>query len=243
MEALPQLSRPRTEDHHPSSRSSHASPSTWGHHHSEGIGYPPRSSPSSPTLQALPPHGSETTIDSAFSHRHHTESPADQSPYLPHLPPQHLPQPTKSKTGGLFSFASRIATFSEPVIRRRPSISSIARSPPGPSDPTSPSCEFTYTSLDPRTTSTSQARRPSNQSSSSNQFFTHRPEGHRSSQSLLLQKDNPPSQPYSTADPNRPPPLLLLTSDNKMHQTSSRLLRMTDDDRPFTKVGEDSVTF
>jgi hypothetical protein len=27
------------------------------------------------------------------------------------------------------------------------------------------------------------------------------------------------------------------SSENKMHQTSSRLLRMTDDDRPFTKVG------
>lgn len=45
-----------------------------------------------------------------------------------------------------------------------------------------------------------------------------------------------PSQPYSETDPNRPPPIRLPRNDNKMHQTSSRLLRMTDDDRPFSKV-------
>ncbi|TPX10469.1 uncharacterized protein E0L32_008519 [Thyridium curvatum] len=49
----------------------------------------------------------------------------------------------------------------------------------------------------------------------------------------------PPSQPYTDTDPNRPPPVLLPRLDNKMHQTSSRLLRMTDDDRPFTKDFKD----
>lgn len=44
------------------------------------------------------------------------------------------------------------------------------------------------------------------------------------------------SQPYSKTDASQPPPIRLPKIDNKMHQTSSRLLRMTDDDRPFTKV-------
>jgi GTPase-activating protein SST2 len=47
---------------------------------------------------------------------------------------------------------------------------------------------------------------------------------------------DPPSQRYSETDPNTLPPVKLPTPDSKMHQTSSRLLRMTDDDRPFTKV-------
>lgn len=46
----------------------------------------------------------------------------------------------------------------------------------------------------------------------------------------------PPSTPYLETDPNRPLPIHISRIDNKMHQTSSRLLRMTDDDRPFTKV-------
>jgi hypothetical protein len=53
--------------------------------------------------------------------------------------------------------------------------------------------------------------------------------------SQALQANNPPSQPYTTTDPNHPLPYKSSTAA-KMHQTSSRLLRMTDDDRPFTKV-------
>lgn len=56
----------------------------------------------------------------------------------------------------------------------------------------------------------------------------------RSSQASLVQ--DPPSQPYTETDPNRPLPIRVSNKENKMHQTSSRLLRMTDDDRPFTKV-------
>lgn len=57
------------------------------------------------------------------------------------------------------------------------------------------------------------------------------------SQAPLAQ--NPPSQPYSETDPTRPPPIRLPQVSNKMHQTSSRLLRMTDDDRPFNKDFKD----
>jgi len=56
-------------------------------------------------------------------------------------------------------------------------------------------------------------------------------------QSSLLET-NPPSQPYEDTDANTPSPTPIAPQDNhnKMHQTSSRLLRMTDDERPFTRV-------
>ncbi|KAL1902622.1 hypothetical protein Sste5346_001064 [Sporothrix stenoceras] len=47
------------------------------------------------------------------------------------------------------------------------------------------------------------------------------------------------AKPYDQADPTLPLPIRLPRTDNKMHQTSSRLLRMTDDDRPFTKDFKD----
>ncbi|KAK4165874.1 putative developmental regulator flbA [Cladorrhinum sp. PSN259] len=63
--------------------------------------------------------------------------------------------------------------------------------------------------------------------------------GQPSSPSAVLKKD-PPSQPYSETDPSHPEPTHVGRSENsKMHQTSSRLLRMTDDDRPFTKDFKD----
>ncbi|KAK8051888.1 developmental regulator flbA [Apiospora rasikravindrae] len=53
------------------------------------------------------------------------------------------------------------------------------------------------------------------------------------------QLGDPISRPYSEADPNTPLPIRLPGAKNKMHQTSSRLLRMTDDDRPFTRDFKD----
>ncbi|KAI1124410.1 RGS-domain-containing protein [Nemania abortiva] len=50
---------------------------------------------------------------------------------------------------------------------------------------------------------------------------------------------DPISTPYSKTDATQPPPILQSSLENKMHQTSSRLLRMTDDDRPFTRDFED----
>ncbi|KAG6003175.1 hypothetical protein E4U21_002289 [Claviceps maximensis] len=50
---------------------------------------------------------------------------------------------------------------------------------------------------------------------------------------------NIPSQPYSETDSSLPAPIRSTSSDKKMHQTSSRLLRMTDDDRPFTRDFKD----
>ncbi|KAK8042547.1 developmental regulator flba protein, partial [Apiospora phragmitis] len=60
-----------------------------------------------------------------------------------------------------------------------------------------------------------------------------------SSPSKVPQLGDPISRPYSEADPNTPLPIRLPGDKNKMHQTSSRLLRMTDDDRPFTRDFKD----
>ncbi|KAJ4420696.1 AMSH/STAMBP protein ubiquitin specific-protease [Neurospora sp. IMI 360204] len=64
-------------------------------------------------------------------------------------------------------------------------------------------------------------------------------DGKHLASSLVPGDPNPPAQPYSETDPNRPLPVRVGRVDNKMHQTSSRLLRMTDDDRPFTKDFKD----
>lgn len=57
--------------------------------------------------------------------------------------------------------------------------------------------------------------------------------------SLSSPRDDPFAKPYTETNPNYPQPVRLSRLDNKMHQTSSRLLRMTDDDRPFTKDFKD----
>ncbi|KAH6660438.1 regulator of G-protein signaling, partial [Truncatella angustata] len=62
-------------------------------------------------------------------------------------------------------------------------------------------------------------------------------DGKRSSQLSLV--GDPISRPYSQTDPNTVQPIRLAAAKNKMHQTSSRLLRMTDDDRPFTRDFKD----
>ncbi|KAI1177922.1 regulator of G protein signaling domain-containing protein [Nemania sp. FL0916] len=50
---------------------------------------------------------------------------------------------------------------------------------------------------------------------------------------------DPISTPYSKTDASQPLPILRSSPASKMHQTSSRLLRMTDDDRPFTRDFKD----
>jgi hypothetical protein len=55
------------------------------------------------------------------------------------------------------------------------------------------------------------------------------------SRAALLETD-PPSQAYSNTSTDHPAPVTTTSGSSKMHQTSSRLLRMTSDDRPFTRV-------
>ncbi|KAH8654180.1 hypothetical protein BGZ61DRAFT_573479, partial [Ilyonectria robusta] len=116
-----------------------------------------------------------------------------------------------------------IATISEPSIRYRQSNSTLSRlsllpSSNPSSEPSSPDRKYRFKSA-------------SNQSllSSSNLDSALASQAPTANHRL--------SQPYATTDPNQPPPIKAPPATaNKMHQTSSRLLRMTDDDRPFTRA-------
>ncbi|KPM44384.1 Developmental regulator flbA [Neonectria ditissima] len=119
-----------------------------------------------------------------------------------------------------------IATISEPSIRPRQSNSTLSRlsllpSSNPSSEPSSPDRRYRLKSA-------------SNQSLLSSANL----DGALASQASSA--NHPLSQPYATADPNQPLPIKAPpASANKMHQTSSRLLRMTDDDRPFTRDFKD----
>ncbi|OAQ68903.1 developmental regulator flbA [Pochonia chlamydosporia 170] len=121
-----------------------------------------------------------------------------------------------------------IASISEPVLRPRQSNSALAArlslqsiSAPN-SEPSSPA----RTAGSARTHSTS----ASLTSASRAEIKVVPP---------TAQANDPPSQPYHETDPSLPAPIRLTAADKKMHQTSSRLLRMTDDDRPFTRDFKD----
>lgn len=116
-----------------------------------------------------------------------------------------------------------IASFSEPVIRPRQSNSALARLSLAPASP--------VTNSEPA----SPERNPNLRASSSQSLASSLKVDARQLAHAASAKD-PPSQPYSETDPGHPAPIKLPAPDNKMHQTSSRLLRMTDDDRPFTRV-------
>ncbi|KAK1782499.1 developmental regulator flbA, variant [Copromyces sp. CBS 386.78] len=132
---------------------------------------------------------------------------------------------SSQRTGGIFALAAAaldktLAGLAEPIIRPRQSNGRLSAGP-----------ESTVGgSLLPGPDNLSRSRLASKSS----------PEDEKHLAASLVPRDlNPPSQPYSETDPNRPLPVRVGRVDNKMHQTSSRLLRMTDDDRPFTKDFKD----
>lgn len=155
---------------------------------------------------------------------------------------------SKHNRSGLFNLAalardktsSAIASFSEPSLRSQPSSGSLYRS--AQSSPTSPS--QTVNPL-PRSPADSQSsiREKSDSSSSATPPFSLSHQRNQPSNSgavrHALLETNPPSQAYSNTASNHPPPVPFKPARDysKMHQTSSRLLRMTNDDRPFTRVG------
>jgi len=156
----------------------------------------------------------------------------------------------KQNRSALFTFAAlardktsnAIASLSEPSIRTRPSSSSLYRS--AQSSPTSPNNSNTLPrSADSQTSlDTTSSTHNSNSISPSSRSHTksETPSSVTPRQSLL--ETDPPSQAYSNTATDTPAPIVLPASGNhnKMHQTSSRLLRMTSDDRPFTRVSPPS---
>ncbi|OLN88068.1 Developmental regulator flbA [Colletotrichum chlorophyti] len=200
---------------------------------------PTSASPRSTTTTTTTPTTSTTTTTSPSTDLSHTFPVVNRSHPRSH---QHSPSTSSlnkfQRSGGFLGLAaaaidktqSALATFSsDQSIRQRASSSALGRASFTP-DSASDSASLGQTDKYPR------YRSPSNYSSSSSSTLNHL-EGKYPSQVSLVQ--DLPSQPYSETDPNRPLPYRLPSIESKMHQTSSRLLRMTDDDRPFTKDFKD----
>ncbi|EPE26105.1 Regulator of G-protein signaling, RGS [Glarea lozoyensis ATCC 20868] len=153
---------------------------------------------------------------------------------------------TKGNRPSIFNFAtlarektsSALASLSEPTLRTQPSSGSLylsAQSSPSSTSPSrtsprSPSSRETLRSVSPnsRTPTTSGSLASTQTVNSTNP-------------SLSLSETNPPSQAYTntSSETAQPRSTVPKPSHNKMHQTSSRLLRMTSDDRPFTRDFKD----
>jgi hypothetical protein len=236
------LSEPtRSNLHDPLSRANHLdSPTALTASRNDSAAPRLSRSPTLPTLPTLenPTNNGIGPIASLNSFRRQQASRPQNSGHLPRSSSTtSLP---RSKIG-LFAFAaaaldrttSAIAKGNQPIIRPRQSNASIPRlsvgadqQSPRPTEPASPEKA-------PRIRSTS-----NHSSSSSTTFVNYQLDGGCPSQPSPV-KDSLVAQPYSETDPSRPAPVRIQSIENKMHQTSSRLLRMTDDDRPFTKVRTD----
>lgn len=151
-----------------------------------------------------------------------------------------LSSSSKQNLGGLYTLAalardkttSAIASLSEPSIRSRRSSNSLYLSAQNASSPSSRSpaeTQHKYREIpDSRSHGTPPSTHQRRETLTSN----------IARQSLL--ETNPPSQAYADTAYDTPPiavPRPYRPANlNKMHQTSSRLLRMTNEDRPFTRV-------
>lgn len=176
-------------------------------------------------------HHRQHTISSAATPRSSVDHrPTDQLLHLGSRRSHHavsastssLPRiASRRSSGGILSRAkdrtqSAFASISEPVLRPRQSNPGLAR--------------FTHgESLAPanRVPTATTAASPPSKSPSSDSL---------SSGEYIVAGRNPPSQAYVDTDASHPLPFRQTRGEPKMHQTSSRLLRMTDDDRPYTRV-------
>ncbi|KAF1960106.1 developmental regulator flbA [Byssothecium circinans] len=94
-------------------------------------------------------------------------------------------------------------------------------------------------SREPATNDRLSARSPSHEPDSTSQASTHTS---RSASAASTTNTSPQSESSNKLDSNRQPRTssrAAKAADKKMHQTSSRLLRMTDDERPFTRDFKD----
>ena len=180
----------------------------------------------SPTIHDPSSTAREARKDPFHSHPRPLVSSVEHANYRQqHSSQSSVGSVTKSpKSGGIFAFAAAaFSSIGEQKIRPRQSLTRLSvRSDPQPSSP-----EHSVVDRSPRHRSSNPSSKPSSALPSTSDTT-------RESQSPPLR--DPPSRPYSQTDPHGTPPIQIPRVDNKMHQTSSRLLRMTDDDRPFTKV-------
>jgi hypothetical protein len=159
---------------------------------------------------------------------------------------------SRANRSGLFTLAalargktsSAIANLSDPILRSRISSGSLPRQSTIPCSGETPHSPSEGESITGQEDSKNQSERAEAQRGSNSNFSqlstlrpqTSEPSPHRRRKSLL--DTNPPSQSYESTEADTPSPTTVVQQGNynKMHQTSSRLLRMTDDERPFTRV-------
>ncbi|KAK4134282.1 RGS-domain-containing protein [Trichocladium antarcticum] len=192
---------------------------------------PSRSSPSPETISSPHSASARERFDSNPSRNRAPSSPSYLAssftgPTVPYYRPSHLSNPSigSQRSGGFLAFFDRtLAGITEPRLRSRQSLTRLSIGPDS----------FPAGQLSPERGLRS-ARPASNYAAP---LASPPADGRQPSPTLLL--GDPPSQPYSETDPSHPEPTHISRLDNKMHQTSSRLLRMTDDDRPFTRDFKD----
>jgi hypothetical protein len=176
--------------------------------------YHPGQRPLNAPVQSPPPPGSSSSSLSNASQRLLSSPPA-ASPTTTKAPL------SRSSSGFLSSLAAAaldktqnsLSSKGEPPLRTRQSNSAIAR----------------LSLISGAFSGSEPARSPPVRSSSSLSFNPDVKHG----------LDELPSQRYTETDASQPLPVRIPAQGAKMHQTSSRLLRMTDDERPFTKDFKD----
>lgn len=129
--------------------------------------------------------------------------------------------------------SSAIATLSEPVLRSRASVSNFANEFANEfAQNNSHNKSVDYVENHPE-------RRSDTSRYSHSQAKGSQPLPPDTRRASLLDTE-PPSQSYEDTHSNGTSPRKIGSQPfNKMHQTSSRLLRMTEDDKPFTKVSDE----
>lgn len=206
----------------------------------------PRFSP--PATASIPPHSPLEPVAESTSSAASSPSLSRNRLHPPHPQPQRQQSGANSargdlktqRAGGFFAFAASALDRTQSAIaptgiRRKRSLSRLS---------ISGDTALLSRAVEPFTDKLSRHRPASlvPSSPSASVFSAHSSSYHKLPSSQSSPALEPIfSQPYTETDRSQPPPVLLPKVDNKMHQTSSRLLRMTDDDRPFTKVCHFSI--
>ncbi|KAH8592940.1 regulator of G protein signaling domain-containing protein [Bisporella sp. PMI_857] len=238
--ALSQTSSPNSTSHStliPALTDRRLSPLPLAHSHSLSHSFQPSPPPKATNVTTTASGTSSSDSPSRAKHQS-TLSSSFGRPNIPGL--LTLAALARDKT------SNALASLSDPSVRPRASSSSLYRTAQSsPTTPTNSNSSNSFFNSKGSQSGESQASTLVNSIASSTaasalptRILSSTTASHR--QSLL--ETNPPSQPYADTASNTPRPVSFNPrgkSNGKMHQTSSRLLRMTSDERPFTRDFKD----
>lgn len=224
---------------------------------------PPSPLPSSPISSENPLSSKSSTISTSTADDHRTDQHPPPPIKSDRSNRRSISQqrnsispanPAKQSYPGLLGLAalardrttSAIASFAEPALRSRNSSNSLHRlsvatgsnSSLSPSATSSRSSGTTLIEVECHSSDRPVPWRRASQASTIRARSPETTGGLTQQRHSLLATAYPPSQAYENTSADSPLPSVSPPSGNhnKMHQTSSRLLRMTDDERPFTRV-------